>query len=40
MVGLNFADEGEAYQFSRAVDAKLHERSERRMSKYKHTCML
>ena len=38
MVGLNFSDEGEAAQFSRAVDAKLHERSERKMSKYRQSC--
>ena len=32
MVGLNFASEKEASQFANAVEAKLQERTERRMS--------
>ena len=32
MVGLNFADEREASQFIKAVDAKVNERQEKRAS--------
>ena len=34
MVGLNFANEREATQFSKAVDAKVNERQEKRASEF------
>ena len=36
-VGLNFANEGEARQFHKAVDAKVNERQQKRDSEFEHT---
>ena len=36
MVGLNFSDRSEAAQFNKAVEAKVFERQEKRMSKFKY----
>ena len=39
MVGLNFANEREALQFSKAVDSKINERQEKRASELDISCM-
>ena len=39
MVGLNFANEREALQFSKAVDSKVNERQEKRASELDISCM-